>query len=166
MTILTINDRESTLFFDGSKKQAWAEVRNRLGIPSSVKLGVNNISGSGDYRKLYVKGSVPRSYLVGAFHGGYDRVIFTGQYSTDAAQAPTSAPTSTPAAPATNGRFAVAGVQNSNTNWRVIPRSELLELLRDEDQGDDTDLPDGFPTNLGDDAIVLDPQTGNLYFRD
>jgi hypothetical protein len=175
MTVLTINDRESTLFFDGAKKQAWGEVRRRLGIPSTVKLGVNNVSGSGDYRQLYVKGSSPRSYLMGAYHGGYDRVVYTGQTTSTptvaAAAQPTQAPV-TPAPtqatpPATNGRFAVAeDAAQVQTNWRVASRADLLSLLRDEDQGDDaTTLPEGFPTNLGDDAIVLDPVTGNLYFR-
>ena len=42
MSILKINDQESRNFTAGYKKTAWRDIRSRLRISSSIKLGVNN----------------------------------------------------------------------------------------------------------------------------
>lgn len=152
MSILKINDSESSAFARGDKKQAWTAVRRRLGIGGRIKLGVNNVRGAADYRMLYVKGSAPRQYLIDA----YGRTTTDVNYGA-ARDAATPVPS----------RFAAAADTSSSTGWFALDRDTLLEVVRDHIDDDDevSLLPADFPATLAGDALVLDPATGTLYFR-
>lgn len=130
-----------------SKKATWRMIREdfRASIPDGAKLGVEIDDRASPYfRVLYVKGSDPRQYLQ------------------------VSVPTTPPVA-ASNGQFVTVTPQvNGNMEWVAISRTALLDALRD--MVDDVDytptLPAGFPANVAsDDALVLDSNTGTLYFR-
>lgn len=143
-----------------AKKAVWAAIRSAYGIPSYVKLGGEFDVGHAALGTLWVKDSNPRQFL---------QVNDLGRYINAVADGATAVPAkvSAPTAIASAARFAASDSSANDKTWHVVTRQELLDLLREgTPSGDDAgSLPDGFPTNLGADAVVLDSTSGNLYFR-
>ena len=156
MSVLTINAAESSYFNRGEKKAAWRMVRQRLGISKDVALGVSNVSSAPDFGKLYRKGTAPRQYLISP----------SGRTTTDLNYL--AAPAAEGAGAIVAGRYAVAAAPApARRPCKAIRRADLLSLLRNYYRGtsDVTAPPADFPKDLPDDAVVLDPSVGVLYFR-
>jgi hypothetical protein len=138
------------------KKAAFSDIKTRLGIPASTRLTVEiDDTSSPDYLVLKQKGSGHK--LLADAAGRYAGVDVPAPV---VPPAPAVQPASSPAA---DSRFTSA----NPTGLKKIGRVALLGILRDYGDGDISDvqaIPQGMPA-LAQDGLVLDNQTGDLYFR-
>jgi hypothetical protein len=135
-----------------SRTAIWAAIRSQFGIPSTVKLAMDN------NRVLYRKGTDPREYLIANADGLYS-------HCETATKAPGAGPVTMIESDAS--RFAVAGAPVADRQWYRIEAESVVEILRDHGDGERAyALPEKFPENVGVDALVVDTADGYVYFRD
>lgn len=141
-----------------AKKDLFNSLRTQFSIPANVKLKVEiDDRASPDYLVLKDRASgrelVGTGYPLRYSHVAPAPAPVTGQTLGYAGQ------------PATQdtARFSVAGAQSSGV--KSVAVSALLTALRDGDylDFDDDTLPAGAPA-LSDDQVLLDNQTGKLFF--
>jgi hypothetical protein len=135
-----------------SRKHIWANIRNALRIPTSVKLAVDTA------RNLYVKGTNPRQFLIADGRGFYSHAA--------ADQAPTVQPTQVQAAAPTlvnqaAPSYRVIGGASAGRGLRFVSNADLIGVLRECGMDEAAAVPAGMPAISGDDVVVADD---GLYF--
>lgn len=160
MTTITVSSYHSASLASArrageSRKHIWSAIRQQFGIPTSLKLGKDSNNA------LYVKDSSPRKFLQADDSGRYSDVLTNRSQAASQVSFPVDAPVQP-----VDARFAVSDINTHLGPWLQVNKADLLDLLRDCADADDAALPVGFPADLGQDAVVFDPTTGTIYFRD
>lgn len=151
-----------------SRSYIWKRIRDQFGIPANLKLGMDT------FRKLFVKGTDPRQYLIADATGRFSHSADDSISGVSLAVSPTAlwpfgqaATEASVAVDSDDSRFAMYDPGgNGDTGWVRVPLSAVVDALQNSDEAEHgVTPPAGMPLPLGDDAFVVDNDTDSVYFR-